>query len=371
VIRLALCITELEVGGAERRLVELATRIDRRQFEPVVYSLGPRPKADCDWLVQELEVAGIQVHFLGGRSLLHAPAVVRQLTQLFRVQQPQVVQTFLFHANLIGRIAARRAGVPHVVAGIRVAERHSRWHLRLDRWTSHLVERYVCVSQAVAEFSRTVGRLPPQKLVVIPNGVFVPQYSQAAPLDLAELGVPAGRRAITHLGRLDRQKRVDWLLRAAELFLPDLPDHDLLLVGQGPEQGRLERLASRLSIRDRVHFVGWRKDVAAILKASDLLVLTSAWEGMPNALLEAMASGLPVVATDVEGVREVLGILASSQVVSPDDGETFAALVLAIAGNKILRKQLGQANQDRVRREFTIPSSIKAYEQLYTDLARG
>ncbi|MBI3469375.1 MAG: glycosyltransferase [Planctomycetes bacterium] len=370
VIRLALCITELQVGGAERRLVELATRIDRRQFEPVVYALGPRPQPGRDSLVQTLQSAGVEVHFLGGRSLPHAPAVVRQMTRLFRAQQPQVVQTFLFHANLIGRIAARRAGVPHVVAGIRVAERHSRWHLALDRWTAGMVDRYVCVSQAVAEFSRTIGRLPPEKLVVIPNGIFVPEYSQATPLDLAELGVPSRRHAITHVGRLDRQKRVDWLLTAAEQFLPDLPDHDLLLVGRGPEQRRLEQLATRLSIRDRVHFVGWRDDVPAILKASDLLVLTSGWEGMPNVVLEAMASGLPVVATNVEGIREVLGPTAQSQVVSPGDLEAFAVLVLAIARNKILQKKLGDANQDRVRREFTIPNSIKAYEQLYADLVR-
>lgn len=370
VIRLALCITELEIGGAERRLVELATRIDRRRFTPVVYSLGPRPEPANDVLVRTLEAANVEVHCLGGRSLWNVPAVVRQLTRRFRTQQPQVVQTFLFHANLLGRIAARRAGVPHVVAGIRVAERHSRWHLAVDRWTSGMVERYVCVSQAVAEFSRTRGRLPPEKLVVIPNGIFVSEYSQATPAPLSSLGVPAGRRVVTYVGRLDRQKRVDWLLAAASHFLPELPDHDLLLVGRGPDRERLERLAAELSIGERVHFAGWRDDVPAILKASDLLVLPSAWEGMPNVVLEAMACGLSVIATNVEGVREVIGPLSETQVVSPDDREAFAALVSTLARNKILRRKLGDANRARVTREFTIQGSIKAYEQLYTSLLR-
>jgi len=371
VIRVAFCITELEIGGAERRLVDLATRIDCSRFAPVVYSLGPRPKPDRDALVRTLETAGVEVQCLGARSLLSAPAVVRQLTQRFRAQQPQIVQTFLFHANLLGRIAARRAGVPHVVAGIRVAERHSRWHLALDRWTSGMVERYVCVSQAVAEFSRTRGRLPPEKLVVIPNGIFVPEYSQATPISLALLGIPAGRRVVTYVGRLDRQKRVDWLLTAASRFLPDLPDHDLLLVGRGPDRDWLERIAADLSIRDRVHFAGWREDVPAILKASDLLVLPSAWEGMPNVVLEAMACGIPIVATDVEGVREIIGPLADIQVVSPDDIEAFAGCVFTLAQNRILQEKLGAANRDRVAREFTIQSSIKAYEQLYNTLVEG
>jgi glycosyltransferase involved in cell wall biosynthesis len=147
-----------------------------------------------------------------------------------------------------------------------------------------------------------------------------------------------------------------------------LPEHDLLLVGRGPDRERLERLAEELSLRARVHFAGWRDDVAAVLRASDMLLLPSAWEGMPNVILEAMASGLSIVATDVEGVREVVSPLASEQVVPPHDQEGFAARVRAIAGDGILRKMLGDANRERVGREFTIQSSIKGYEQLYDSL---
>ena len=139
-IRLALCITELEVGGAERCLMELATRLDRAKFLPVVYSLGPRPTGEQAALVQRLEAAGVPVHFLNGRTRLAAPIVLWKLIRLLRSQNPQIVQSFLFHANLLGTLAAHLAGAPYMVTGIRVAERRRAWHLRWANWTGRLPE---------------------------------------------------------------------------------------------------------------------------------------------------------------------------------------------------------------------------------------
>ena len=309
-IRIALCITDLDVGGAERHLTELAVRADRRRFAPVVYCLGaqpPREEASC---VPALLAAGVEVHCLGGHAIWQFPVVARRLSRLLAAERPQIVQTFLFHANIVGRIAARRAGVKAVVAGVRVAERAARWHLRLDRMTQRWVERYVCVSRSVADFSIEQGGLPPEKLVVIPNGIDLDKYPARQPADLRALGIGAGRRAVTFVGRLEPQKGVDWLIEAAPRWLAELPDCDLLLVGEGPLRASLETAARTAGIAQRVHFVGWRPDVPEILAASGLLVLPSAWEGMPNVVLEAMASRRPVVATDVEGVRELLGSAA-------------------------------------------------------------
>ena len=168
------------------------------------------------------------------------PVVARRLRRLLAAQKPQIVQTFLFHANIVGRIAARRAGVKAVVAGIRVAERAARWHLWLDRLTQRWVDRYVCVSRAVADFSAARAVLPPEKLVVIPNGIDLDKYPARQPADLAALGIAAGRRAVTFVGRLEPQKGVDWLIETAPRWLAKLPDCDLLLVGEGPLRGPLE-----------------------------------------------------------------------------------------------------------------------------------
>lgn len=367
-MRLALCITELDIGGAERCLVELATRLDRQRFAPVVYALSAEPAPTTPSLVPQLREAGIETHFLGGRRASQFPLIVRRLARLLRTQQAELVQSFLFHANLAARLAGRRAGVPHVLSGIRVAERAARWHLWCDRLTSRLVDRYVCVSRSVADFSRDEAGLPSDKLVVIPNGIDVERYQRAEPLDLTLLGLGAGRRAVTFVGRLERQKGLLDFLRHSPRWLGRLPYHDLLLVGTGPQESALREEAERAAIAARVHFIGWRDDVPRILRASDLFVLPSQWEGMPNALLEAMAAGLPVVATDVEGVRELLGDGARCQVEVRGNLEEFCELIVSLLAESTLADRLGQDNQRRAR-EFSWQSMVAAYQRLFDDMA--
>ncbi len=211
--RIAFCITELEPGGAERCLVELVTRLDRSEFEPVVYCLGPRPLGNPRSLADELEKRGVAVHSLGAEGLWDFWRVLGQLRRHFAVQRPEIVQCFLFHANVLGALAARSAGVPHVLSGIRVAERDRPWHLRLARYAGGSVERHVCVSEAVRDFSTTVGRLPADKLCVIPNGIDVQKFSSVSPADLASLGVSPDRRVLLAIGRLERQKGFEWLIK--------------------------------------------------------------------------------------------------------------------------------------------------------------
>ena len=365
---IAFCITDLEIGGAERCLVQLATGLDRQRFDPVVYCLGSRPDAEEASCVPVLEGAGIEVHCLGARGIRQIFSVLERLGQLLAEQQPDLVQTFLFHANLVGRLAARRSGVRRVVSGIRVAEGRSRWPLWLDRLTEKAVDRYVCVSQAVARFSESRAGLPPEKMVVIPNGIDVTKYPSQCPVGLPSLGIRADRRVITFVGRLDRQKGVRWLIDAAEGWLSQLPDCDLLLVGKGPERGTLERRCEKRGISDRVHFAGWRNDVPDVLAASRLLLLSSQWEGMPNVVLEAMASGLPVVATDVHGVRELLGPAADAQTVSYGDSEALGYKVVRLMSDPQVATIFGAENQRRVGEEFSLARMIDAYQGLWESL---
>ena len=368
-VRVALCITELEVGGAERCLAELAIGLDRGRFSPVVYSLGPRPDDNERSLVGRLETAGIEVHCLGARGMLDAPRVAWKLARLLKSQPAEVLQTFLFHANLIGRFAARWAATPHVAAGIRVAERRSRWRLAIDRWTSRFVDRYVAVSQAVARFSQTEGGLPAERIVVIPNGVDVRIFDSATPADLADFGIRAGRRSATYVGRLDPQKGLHEMIANSASWLERLADFDLLLVGDGPQRQELEALTRKLKLDQRIRFSGWRRDVPSILKASEMLLLPSRWEGMPNVVLEAMACRLPVVAMDVEGVGELLGPNRGEQTAPAGNFQVFADKALAIASSAELRARLGAENRLRVEQSFTIEAMIAAYAALFDELA--
>jgi glycosyltransferase involved in cell wall biosynthesis len=369
-LRLALCITELEAGGAERCLTELALRLDRRRFEPIVYSLGPEPMDPQRSMVPRLAAGGVSTVFLNGRGARDAWRVARALRKQFQAQRPDVLQTFLFHANVLGRLAGRWADVPTIVSGIRVAERRGRGYLWIDRMTARWVDVHVCVSQSVAEFSRDQAGLPADRLEVIPNGVDLARFEDAAPVDAQQLGLRPGRRWVTFVGRLDRQKRIDWLLREASGWLTSAPQHDLLLVGDGPDREALVALARSLGLAERVCFMGWRSDVAAIFAASDLLVLPSAWEGMPNVLLEAMASGLPVVATQAEGVVELLGPLAELQSVRLDDARGFSERVAALLTDLEGAKELGARNRGRVSKEFSLDRMVERYSTLYERLAR-
>jgi glycosyltransferase involved in cell wall biosynthesis len=368
-IRIAFCITELEPGGAERCLVELVKRLDRTQFDPVVYCLGPRPAGNGTSLADLLEQSAIPVHCFGAKSWRQLPGVFRKLRRRLVVDSPQILQCFLFHANVLGTLAAHWAGVPHILTGIRVAEHRSSWHLAMARRTSHWVECHVCVSQAVKDFSLRQGGLQPEsKLTVIPNGVDFERFATAAPCALVELGVPAGRRAIVYVGRFDPQKGLFWLLELLPRVFSQLPGHDLLLVGAGRDGESLQQHAVKLGLDQKVHFLGFRDDVPQILAASDLVVLTSRWEGMPNVVLEAMAAGKPVVATDVEGVGELLGPAAEAQTVPADDPEGFADKVVAIISNTQLATRLGDENRLRAQQHFSLESMAANYRDLYVAL---
>jgi glycosyltransferase involved in cell wall biosynthesis len=365
----AFCITELRAGGAERCLVELATRLDCEHFTCSVVSLAPRPTDLERSLVPRLEAAGIPIHFLDATRTLDAPRAVRRLAALWRNDRPDLVQTFLFHANLVGRLAARRANLQPVVSGIRVAERRSKWRLWIDRATAGNVACHVCVSESVARFSREVGRLPAERLTVIPNGIDVARFDNVAPLDRAALGLPLDRRFVVCIGRLDEQKGQRWLLEHAHRWLDQLPEHNLLLVGDGPDRAALEALAREKQLESRVHFLGWTTLVPTILVAADLLVLPSLWEGMPNVLLEAMAARRPIVARQVEGVTELLGPKASGQIVPLDPNpQPFVNAILNLLKNNDLRHSCATENRLRVEAHFSLEAMVRHYESLYSQL---
>lgn len=367
-IRIAFVITELNVGGAERCLVNLATRLDRKRFEPIVHSLDSRPTSGKESLVLRLEQANVPVRFIDVSSSWQILSAIRRLGRLFSEQQPDIVQTFLFHANVVGTLAGtRRRPRPRIVNGIRVAD-PSRGRQRLERWVSRRVDKIVCVSQSVADFCSVQGRLPHQKLEIIPNGVDIDKYPAEPAADLAQFGVPADRQVIVSVGRLHAQKGIDWMLRVAPQILGQLPSHDLLLVGDGPERKTLQDLAASLGVANRVHFAGWRPDVPDILAASALLVLPSRWEGMPNVVLEGMATGLPVVCTRVAGVEELLGPLSDGQIVDVNDAGGFVETVLQLAGNPSKAQEIGRQNYRRANKHFSLEAMVAAYERLYESL---
>ena len=364
--RIAFIITELEVGGAERCLTNLVLRMDKNRFQPSVYSLAPPPSPDRSALVDQLRTAAIDTQFLGARSIAQAWSTLRTLQNRLRAQAPDLVQTFLFHANVLGSRAAKAARVPRIVHGVRVAD-PAHWRQMVERYCARDVDRVVCVSQSVATFLHSKAGYPFNRLIVIPNGIDGSLYANRAVVQPDQLPVANDQRIIVVVARLHAQKGIEWLIKSMPHVFATFPDVQLWIVGSGPDSSQLVTLCQQLRLASRVHFLGWRNDVADILAASDLFLLPSRWEGMPNALLEAMASGLPVVATRAEGTAELLGPLGDEQLVDFGEGEQLIASITSKLRAPQQAKDLGKKNR-RQAATFSLDRMVRAYEDLYEEI---
>ena len=366
---MAWLFTELDVGGAERCLARVASGLDRQHFVSKVFVLSGPPSSSQDQLVGLLQANQIAVEFLGCQRKSQLLRAVSGLKSGLRQFQPHVVQSMLFHANVVTSLAIGASKKIPWCAGLRVAD-PSRWRQIAERFALLSAQRVVCVSQAVADFARQQLKVLDHKCLVIPNGIDGESLRQAAPIQLTELGLAPGRRGIIFIGRLTEQKGPDDLMKAAPAIFRALPEHDLLMVGDGVLADSLHRMAQESGFADRIRFLGWRPDVAALLNACDLLVLPSRWEGMPNVVLEAMAIGLPVVCTRVEGVTELLGPLGRSQSIPVGHPQLLAQQVVEILLSQSLAADLGASNQQRVAEHFSLQSVLSQYEKLFANVSR-
>ena len=361
-IPIAFCITGLQPGGAERALVQIVKRLNRERWAPVVYSLtGTGP------LAEELQLAGIPTEILNANSPWDV-RIIWRLAGKFKSQKPVLLQTFLFHANLAGRFAARMAGIKHTVSGIRVSEKRKNGHILMDRWTNRLVELNICVSQSVADFSVQQAKLSESKVTVIPNGVNFDLFDTAEAMDLSPWRIPAEAKVILFVGRLDPQKAPGNLLTAFAHFAEQASEFHLLFVGDGPLKAELELSASPLPCAARIHFAGWQAQVPQLMKASSCLVLPSLWEGMPNVVLEAMAAGLPVISTAVDGVSELIQHGEQGTLVASDSSVEIQQALLDLSSHPAEYRKMAENAQDTVKKEFTWGSIAQKYEQVYENL---
>jgi glycosyltransferase involved in cell wall biosynthesis len=353
-------ITDLNVGGAERALTSLAVRLNPQRWRPIVFCLDKTGS-----LADVLLEAKVPCVCLGVRRWNPIQAVVR-LARGLRRFKPQLAQSFMFHANLATRFAAPWAGFPWVIGGLRVAEHHKRWHLTLDRLTAPLSTGSVCVSQGVLRFSRDIGWLDPARLTVVPNGIEIAPFDAAIPIPRTALGIPDHAHLALYVGRLDRQKGLPDLLGAAEQVISKNPDWHLALAGDGPCRDWLQQqIANRTALSGKVHWLGRRDDIPQVLKSADVLVHASLWEGMPNSVLEAMAAGIAVIGTTVEGTEDLVITGQTGWLVPPHDATTLARVLLEAAEAPDRLKRYGQAGRLRAEQQFSIERTVSAYEHLW------
>ncbi len=366
-IRLLLVIPTLVRGGAEKQLVLLARGLQRDQFDVHVAVLtysGP--------LESDLRDANIPVTVIGKRWKFD-PFCYWRLQRQIAALKPDIVHTWLFAANAYGRQAAIQAGVKHIIAGERCVDPwKAAWQLAIDRALARHTERIVTNSTGVKDFY--VGRgLPAEKFVIIPNGIAPTAIANAVSREqlLAELNLPAGARLLGAVGRLWPQKRVKDLIWAADLLKTTRDDTHLLIIGDGPQRWRLERYRDQSLIAERVHFLGERDDVPMLMQHFDVLWLGSEYEGQSNAVMEAMMAGVPVIATDIPGNRDLVVDGVTGYLVPLGDRFEFTRRTHWLLDHEAERKQLGEAGRQRILTEFTVEKMVDRHAALYRELRGG
>lgn len=364
--RVLLLITELNVGGAERIVEQLATRLSRDRYALQVACLyDPHPVG------VDIRAAGISVVDLEMRNKADLRAPLR-LLRLLRHQEIQILHAHLFHANLLGATVGKLAGVPAIIAtrhNVNIGGSHRE---QVYRWSSRLCDAVVAISAEVQRVQLQRSRTPSSRVTLIPNGVqvdtFVDADQRAVDALADEWHIAPHTPVIGTLARLHEQKGHVYLLDAVARLRRELPTIKVLVVGDGALRRPLEAQSQDLGLSDAVIFTGTRREVPEILALLDVFVLPSLWEGLPIALLEAMAAGLPVVATPVGGVPEVVVDGATGLLVPPRDPEALANAILALLRQPDLRCRMGSAGQARVRERFSIERMIRDTDALYQRL---
>lgn len=359
-------IPTLDRGGAEKQLALLACGLPKSDFEVHVCTLtreGP--------LAQVLEAAQIPIHPIHKRGKLDPLALMR-LTKLMRRLRPDLVHTWIFAANAYGRAAALRAGVRVIVGGERCVDPwKSGVELTIDRYLAKRSRCIITNSSGVRDFYAAKG-IAKEKFEIIPNGIAMPSGSPANARTREqwseELDLPTSAHWIAAIGRLWAQKRLKDVIWMMDILKVVGDDAFLLIVGEGPEREKLERYVWKTEMEDRIRFLGERRDVPALLPHLSLSVLASGYEGQSNAIMESMAAGLPVVASDIPGNRDLVVEGQTGYLFPVGDRGEFSRAVHRVLSDRDLAKRLGEQGAQRMRHEFTIEQMVSRHADLYRKL---
>lgn len=376
---IAYVIPRMAIGGAQTHLLHVLRLLDRRRFNPVLCCLAT-DRQDAIQLLHRVRELGVPVVDAQLRDVpnslvrLHTFRQMARVARELRRRRVQIVHSYLFHANWFGTLTARLGRIPVAIVSKRSMDVY---HRARDRWAcrvvNHLADRVTANAEAVRDHVHRRERCPLAKIVVITNGVEIrgtagpPPPGPAAADELNRLGGPV----VGSIARLVWKRGHKELLAAAAVVAREEPAVRFVLIGDGPLRPGLEREAATLGLNGRLRFLGAVPDAATLLPYLDVFVLPSIWEGMSNALLEAMAAGKPVVATSVGGNPELITHEKTGLLVPPADAEALAAAILRLVRDPALARSMAEAARQRVASEFTLERMVRRLEQLYDDSLGG
>lgn len=369
-------VTRLDLGGAQQNTLSTVAGLDPERFEAVLVA-GPGGQLD-----EEAK--------RGPRRAVFIPALVRevspfadllallQLANLFLAEKPDIVHTHSSKAGILGRLAARMAGVPRVVHtyhgfGFNDFQPHwvKRFYVALERFCCSLTDAVVFVSRANQDYARECGLGRESRWRLIRSGVDLSAFparlaDRAA--KKAELQLGRHKPLVVSVGNLKPQKNPLDFVDLAQRVSREVPDCEFLFIGDGPLRRRMEFRIIAGGLSHRFSLPGWRRDAAEWLAAADVFVMTSLWEGLPRALVEAMKTGLPSVCYAADGVRDVIEDGVTGYLAPLRDVAAAAARVVALLKDPALRESMGRRAAASIGPEFEIAEMVRSQEALYDEL---
>lgn len=364
-VRILIATTDSTICGTERMVLSLLRHLPRRRYLPMLVALkGPGD------LIHAANRLGVDAQLLRfEQNLLRG---VSQWWKIIREFQPAVIHSFLFHTNLLARLTKIARRDLSVISGLRTVytvQDYGRSYGVLERLTHPLDTFYVANSQPGMQSVIHTMRLPERKIVVIPNGLEQFDY----PIDRdsernvirSEFGFTNDHGIVGIVAQLRPPKRHDLLIQSIAKLNQRFPSVRLLIIGQGDIEPSLRELSSQLGVAGKVVFAGYRSDARRILLALDVFALPSVVEGQPVSILEAMDASLPVVATRVGGIPDIVVEGETGFLVEPGNLESFTASLERLLSSPELRLKMGQSGKQRVQKYFSAEAMAEQFQRLY------
>lgn len=360
-----MAIDDATMGGGQHHLLWLAERLEKKRFTVSVICEGK------GYLVDELERRGISVHALSMSNRLSVGTLVH-CVKLLRSIRPDILHTHGGTAGFVGRFSALFVpvkGIVHTYHGIHYLHEGQNVFKRLRRLADRILlsrtDRVICVAETDYQRGLMCGVVPSEKSTVIRNGIDVKKFATASAGRKPRTG---SLRIIGTIGRLHEQKGHRYFLAAAAKIRQRFPGALFRIIGDGDLREELNMRISELGLGDCVQLLGLRTDIPELLASMDIFALPSLWEGLPLVLLEAMAAGIPIASTNVDGVSEIIRHERDGLLVSPKDPDALAAAICRLMEDTQYAADLAKSAHERVRQEFDIERMVRSTESVYENV---
>ncbi len=358
------------IGGVQQQLLSLLKAYNREVFNPFFCCFGPK-----EAMGREIEGIGIELTALN-RFRYHRilPGIFVDLSRLMKKKHIHIVRTHRYHPNVYGRVAAFLAGVPVIVASVHDNYRMDKRPKRriVNHILSKITDKIVAVSESIKKDIVRYDKIDPSKILVIPNGVDTERFNPEGNFAniKEEFLIKDNDIVIGFVGRIVPAKGLEYLIDTLSYLKEEFKNLKLLIIGEGSLVDGLKEKSKENNVNDSVIFTGRRRDIPDILSCIDIFVMPSIAEGLPNALLEAMAMGKPIVATEVGGIPEVIKNGSNGQLVPPRDPGALAMAIKEFIGNGQLATKMGQAARNLVLDNYSIGKTAQKWQSLYLSILK-